>query len=286
MGTVREVLSEQLSANQSSAELAASFASHRARLTELCVRHAAPEARLCVLGAGNANDLELAVLAERFREIHLVDIDEGALSRAVAGQPQATRDRLVLHAPVDLSGVLDRIERWGALQVTPEELAGHPGKVAASLATRLGAPFDVVLSACLLTPLQLGVVTVLGDRHPLFEAVRYTVTVSHLRTLARLAAPGGRVLLATDVASNDIAPAILRASDAELVALVPELVAEGRVFQVAQPELIRAMTRDDPELARALEWLPVSDAWRWQNGATRTFLVYALEGSRPAAAPV
>jgi hypothetical protein len=280
MGTVREVLHEQLSANQSSAELGASFASHRARLTELCVRHARPDARLCVLGAGNANDLELDVLGERFREVHLVDLDASALERGIARQSEATRARLVAHAPVDVSGMLDRIERWAALRVTPEELTAHPQQVAAALAARLGGPFEVVVSACLLTPVQLGVVTVLGDRHPLFEAVRYTVTIAHLRVLAGLAAPGGCVLLATDVSSNDIAPAILAASEAELPALVPRLVAEQRVFQVAQPELLREMTRDDPVLARELEWLPLADAWRWQNGATRTFLVYALEGKK------
>ena len=164
--------------------------------------------------------------------------------------------------------------------MTPEELAEHPQRTAAALVAKLGGPFDVVLSACLLTPMQLGVVTVLGDRNPLFEAVRYTLTLSHLRALAALAAPGGHVLIATDVTSGEIAPDILTASESELAALVPRLVAEQRVFQVAQPELLRDMVRDDPTLSRTLDLAPVSEAWRWHNGATRTFLVYALDGRR------
>jgi hypothetical protein len=49
-----------------------------------------------VLGAGNANDLDLAALATAFDEIHLADRDGDALSRAARRQTPATRLRLAL----------------------------------------------------------------------------------------------------------------------------------------------------------------------------------------------
>ena len=45
-----------------------------------------PAGRLCVLGAGNCNDLDLRRLSERFDEIHLIDLDPAALGEAVRRQ--------------------------------------------------------------------------------------------------------------------------------------------------------------------------------------------------------
>lgn len=282
LSPVERVIGEQLAANRSSLGERARFAGHRERLTALCGRHAGArgERSLCVLGAGNANDLDLERLAARYRAIHLVDLDAEALEAARERESAATRARLVPHAPVDVSGMLDRLTRWAAWQVTPEELAQHPLEHATTLAARLGGPFDVVLSACLLTQMQLGVLTVLGDRHQLFEAVRHTLTLSHLSALSRLTAPGGQVLVASDLSASEIAPSIMATPDELLPELVPRLVAEGRVFQVAQPGLVRSMVLDSPVLARELELGPALEAWRWQNGPTRCFLVYALEGRR------
>ena len=50
----------------------AGFADHRRRVSGLL---ATGPGRLCVLGAGNANDLDLATLLEVHREVHLVDLD-------------------------------------------------------------------------------------------------------------------------------------------------------------------------------------------------------------------
>jgi hypothetical protein len=281
MTTVREVLGEQLAANRSSAGERAHFASHRARVTDLCARaveSGAPPS-LCVLGAGNANDLDLERLADVYGSIHLVDLDGDALAGAVARESVATRARLTCHAPVDASGLLGRLERWRRLECTAEELAQRPSQAASELRARLGT-FDVVLSACLLTQMQRAVVGVLGAEHRLFEAVRFTLTLSHLRSLAALTKPGGRVLFVTDLSATDIAPAIATASENELPALVSTLVARGEVFQVAQPALIRQMAREDPILDAALEFSPSLEMWRWQNGPAQTFLVYALEGRR------
>src|SRR5436190_15167601 len=75
------------------------YAGHRQRVTAELL--ALPGDRLCLLGAGNANDLDLEALAARFAEIHLVDLDPGALSRATGRQSPAARARLRSHAPVD-----------------------------------------------------------------------------------------------------------------------------------------------------------------------------------------
>jgi hypothetical protein len=89
----------------------ASFAPHRLRLMDL-VGRAEPGGTVLVLGVGNASDLDLPFLAERFAEVHLADLDGAALERVRARQPEACRERLVLHGDVDLSGLLEYLDAW------------------------------------------------------------------------------------------------------------------------------------------------------------------------------
>src|SRR5436190_4060331 len=148
--------SEQAQANLSALAHFSSFSGHRQRLTELALS-AAPQqgGTLCVLGAGNCFDLDLDALARCYHALHLVDLDADALAGAFARQAPETRARLVLHGGLDLSGFLDRIDRWSRFQVTPEELMGHAQATADRLHERLSGPFDIVLSACMLSQMQL-----------------------------------------------------------------------------------------------------------------------------------
>lgn len=262
------------------------FSELRNRLTALLARRAepAPGSRLCVLGAGNCYDVDLERLVSRYREVHLVDIDPAALERAWEREPPSVRARLVRHAPLDLSGMLDRIERWRALEVSPEELAGHAGTAAGAIVSALPGPFETVVSACVLSQMQLAVVNVLSPTHPLFEAVRLVVGLTHLRTLAALAAPtGGRALLVSDVSSNLIAPLGPVEPGADLRPLLGQLMREGSVIHVLRPDVVEQLVVEDPALRAMVTRRDLVDAWLWQNGPERTFLVYALELSRSAA---
>ena len=117
---IAQALADQVVSNRSAVGHAGHFAGHRARLTEeICARAptgagAGAPTRLCLLGAGNAYDVDLEQLAARFDEIHLCDIDLESVQRARANAAPELARRLVLHAPVDLSGVYDELERWAA----------------------------------------------------------------------------------------------------------------------------------------------------------------------------
>src|SRR5690349_17998645 len=77
------------------------FAAHRQQLTRLLAGRATG-LRLCVLGAGNANDLDIEQLRSRFSEITLVDLDAEALARATARQSAEARKVLRVSPPLDL----------------------------------------------------------------------------------------------------------------------------------------------------------------------------------------
>jgi hypothetical protein len=281
-------IDRQKRSNSNAARHYGAFANHRRHLTDLLMarvptlpsERSGP--RLCVLGAGNCGDLDLERLASRYLSIHLVDIDEGAVERAIARQTKKTRAKLVAHAPIDLSGLLGSLDRWCNMGVTIDELFAHPTLTSQSIAESLGGLFDVVVSACVLSQMHLAVRNVLSDTHQLFQAASYTVTLTHLRTLARLAEPGGLALLASDIATEEMAP--LRGADehSDFRALLARQISSGEVFDAVQPATIVSIARDDPTLQRELGSARLADAWAWHNGDTRIFLVYALEIERLA----
>src|SRR5688572_29451624 len=126
------------------------YAGHRQQVTAALLA-LAPErgGRLGLLGAGNANDLDLEVLAARFDEIHLVDIDPSALSRAMGRQTPAVRARLKTHAPVDLSGLYQQLGRGGAAGADALVEAGTT-----AVLRQLPAELDVVASLCVLSQMS------------------------------------------------------------------------------------------------------------------------------------
>lgn len=278
-------LRKQVTSNLNALPHFEAFSELRNRLTALVAARASPEggSRLCLLGAGNCYDVDLERLASLYREVHLVDIDGEALDRAWERQTATVRARLIRHRPLDLSGVLDRLERWRELDVTTDELMSHPGAAAVEMASALPGGFETVVSSCVLSQLQLLVVNVLSPVHPLFDAVRQVVNVTHLRTLAALAAPDkGRALLVSDVSSNAITPLGTFEPGADLRSLLVELMRQGSVIHVVRPDVLSQVVAGDPALSVLVTASPVLDAWLWQNGPERTFLVYALELERRA----
>jgi SAM-dependent methyltransferase len=278
MSRVDEQFEEQRASNASGLPHFAAFEGHRARLTALiAATQPSGGARLCVLGAGNAFDLELEELLTRFAEVHLVDIDRAAVERARQRVPEGPRARLLVHAPIDLSGMFQDIERWGRMQVRPQELTAAPAAGAKRIAAALPGPFEVVVSSCLLTQLQLSLLRLIGEGHQLFGALREFLTLTHLRTLAELTKPAGRALLVTDLCESQSFPPGRPRGDHDLGPLMQDLVASGQVIHSAHPELIRITLGDDPVLARTFAEARQSEPWLWQNGPNVRFLVYGLE---------
>jgi hypothetical protein len=277
MGAVEEQLEQQRASNDSGLSHFEAFASHRARTSRLVAELVTDEQQsLCVLGAGNAYDLEVEQLSRRFARLHLVDIDARAVTRARERVTAHWRERLFTHAPIDLSGMFHDLERFGRMQVTPQELAAAPAAGARRIASALPGPFDVVLSSCLLTQLQLTLLGVLGDRHRLFIALRELLSLTHLRTLAALTKPGGHAVLVTDLCEAAVFPQGRPRDDADLPALMAQLVALGHVVHSSHPALIAQTLAADPVLSRAFAAPESSEPWLWQNGPERKFLVYGL----------
>jgi hypothetical protein len=279
LSTPRTLVDLHLRNNDRSAGLWDLYAPHRKRLTELILGTPVREreGRLAVLGAGNANDLELAQLAGRFTEIHLADLDGVALSRAVRRPDVATRAQLKTHPGRDLSGMLERLGAWREQPPELDELARVAPLAGARVAAQLPGPFDLVLSDCMLSQLAWTCYRALGEG-PVLTDVLDVCLAAHLRGLVALTRPGGRCLLVTDVASAD-GEASTQLGPEELLSLLAERRA---LFSGTSPVVARWMLSQDPALARLVDDVRLLPPWRWRISRDRTVLVCALAFSRRA----
>jgi hypothetical protein len=215
------------------------FAGHRQRVTELLGRGATPGSRLCVLGAGNANDLDLAALMQAYREVHLVDLDADAMARGAARQGVADNPGLHRHGGIDLTGALDALAALSpASAVGDDAVAACAEEPVRSLSPALPGPFDVAASTCLLSQLIAGVVQTVGEGHPRFLDLVQALRLGHLRLLTHLVAPGGLGLLITDIVSSDSFPALPSVAEEALPGVLAQLVRGRNFFHGLNPAVL------------------------------------------------
>jgi hypothetical protein len=250
------------------------FSEHRQRVSNLL---ATGSGRLCVLGSGNGNDLDLASLLKAYREVHLVDLDAEALARGVERQGLADQPSLVRHGSLDVTGMLDAMARWSPLEpIARADLEALVDWPARRVGLALPGSFDTVASTCLLSQLIGNAHHSIGEAHPQFGQVVRAIRLGHLRLLAHLARPGGRVVLITDVASSDWVPDLGEWPEASLSDLVPRLSRERGLIHGVNPAELLTLFRLDPVLAAKLDRAELAPPWRWRLHS-RTYLVCAIE---------
>lgn len=237
--------------------------------------------RLCLLGAGNANDVDLEALASRYDEIHLVDLDAEALAQACARQPAAVRARLRRHAPVDLSGMLARLCAWRNRSPTLAQIEAAVPAAVEAIARRLPGPFDVVASCCLLTQMAWWAAEELGARHPMLADVEAALLLAHLGSLLALTRTGGTAFLATDVVTSETYPLDELEPGRDLGELLEDLLRAGNYLGASSPALAARLLRRHPSLADQAASVTRRGPWLWRAAAPdRTYLVAALEVAR------
>jgi len=260
------------------------YANHRREIERLIVP-GGRDGRICVLGAGNCNDLDLKWLAEAYAEVHLVDIDRGALERAVVRQGVAGNESVKLHAPIDLTGIADLTAGWKGRKVSEAEVnaAIERRPNLESVNVRL-EKFDVVLSPCVLSQLLCGVRDLVGKDHSGWPKLKAALRARHLGDLMGLVACGGRGVLVIDLASTSAIPGLDRARDEEVDGLMRMSVRDRKCFRGLEPSEIQAAMRDEPTLRDNLGQVEISRPWIWHLGFGKAFLVYGMTMVRNGAA--
>jgi hypothetical protein len=257
--------------NRNSAGCWDDYAEHRAQVTGLLQAH--PGGRLVILGAGNMNDLDLGAVAAAFEEIHLVDLDAEALGRGMGRQVEALRVKLTGHAPVDVTGSLERLKRYVKAAPSASDL---DALIQAPLAVlpALPGPFDVVVSDCLLGQIMHSCRRAMGES-PHLGVVAQAAAMGHLHLLGQLCRPGGTVLLVTDTVSSETYPLDELWDDQPPLELLTYLEKTDNTFSGTGPSYVRRLLNREP-LRPLFETARLLEPWRWRLGDKVTLLAYAL----------
>lgn len=271
-----ELRATQAALNRASAPAWTAFETHRTRVTDLLM-DAPAGGRLWVMGAGNCNDLDLPRLLGRFAEVRLLDLDESAMTAGAARQGVAQEPRLLTEV-LDLSGMLETMESW--TPETPllpsyfEACESAPLEAAPRLA---GSEPDLLASVCLLSQIIQTAAAAVGEAHPQFLQLVQALRRGHLRLLAGLARPGGRVLLITDVVSSDTCPELAEATD--LPGLLARLVNARNFFTGLNPAVLFQSFSTDPLLRAQMAEPRLLQPWVWDLGPRR-YAVVAVQARR------
>jgi hypothetical protein len=240
---------------------------HRTRVMELLRRARGESGKtLCVLGPGNGNDIELGTLAREFEKVALVDLDEGAVRRAVSRLSAEEAQRVEPHCPVELSGVLPVLESWRARgRRTDEEITAVKRAVMAAPRPAVGE-FDVVASTCILTQLIDAVYMSLPTKHSRRDELLMAVRDRHLEMILEMVNPGGVGVLVTDfvvaVATQELAPL----AELALSSSMQSGMKRSEFFTGTDPFEIRDFYKGLCGPGPTAADVAIEGPWRWEVG--------------------
>lgn len=270
----------QIERNRQTRDAWQRFSRHRGRVTDSLLEIVPrPGSRLCVLGAGNCNDLDLPRLLAAYPSVTLVDLDRDAVESGVRRQGLSLIGAgITALAPVDLCDLDPESAPIDALARSSES-SGSAGAPIGHGAAAAESGFDVVLSACVLSQLIDGLRRKHGDGRGSSDSEVLAVRTAHLRQIAGELRPGGVGVLISDFVSGDTAPALVTAADEELPGLAVDLIRDGNFFTGTNPAAAARCLLTELPRATSVRLLDPPAFWRWDLGP-RTYLVYRLRFCR------
>lgn len=271
------LVARQLRLNRETLDNWRLYRSHREAVADLICRPPQPaSARLCILGAGNCNDLDLARFTGRFAQVHLVDLDRQAMAKGVQRQSPLAPGSISLHGGVDLTGILKTLATWERYRPGRESIAHCIREARAFAGLPFPGRFQVAASMCLLSQVIDSIVSVTGSGAVPRELVE-TLRQRHLRLLAELLLPGGVGHLVTDFAREPRGTHPSRETSPE-----PESAAgaSGSAFLGLNPRELRESVSNDAVLRTQVRHARVSPSWLWRQNPRRTLRVCAIQFQR------
>src|SRR6266542_2885262 len=236
------------------------FESHRLRLSRL-LAELGGEGGICVLGAGNCDDLDVDLLANAFGEVHLVDFDGAALRRGLARAGASAGATIVLHEGIDLTGLLDTIASWGDDE-NAQKIA--MSAAARAIAEKIGRTFRVVLSSGIINQLCVPFYRVLARRPPEWAEFMRGLGEVYLCTIALLTRAGGSGVLVGDAlyCTRDAHDAASPAPHWDSLPPEFEERIRGGPMLLRNPQFLLTLLHD-PALASLVERPEISQPWLW-----------------------
>lgn len=230
---------------------------------------------LCLIGAGNCNDVDLASLRGQYDRIELVDWDATALEAGLARQSIEPGNQIMLRGGVDVTSIGGELSQWQTAATSDQAFGEICARAAsASLPADL-EPADTVASLCILSQLVELCTAAIPSEDPRLLPLIQAVRLGHLRQLAGAIRPGGKGILVTDLVSSDTAPELARTGREELPLLLRRLLVERNFFTGLHPQALQGAITNDPILSPLVKDCRLTAPWLWRMGP-RIYAVFAL----------
>ena len=272
------LVARQLRLNRETLDFWRLYRSHREAVADLISRTPQPgSASLCILGAGNCNDLDLARFTGGFAQVHLVDLDRQAMAKGVERQSPPAPGRISLHGGIDLTGILKTLATWERHRPKRESIAHCIREARAFAGLPVPDRFEVVTSMCLLIP----------DHRfgRLDDRTRGRAPGAGAGSAAAPSAPAGGTAFAGRGRSfwfTDFALERGGARQPQTASPPPGSApaSPGGDFLGTSPEELCALASNDPILRTQLCQARVSPSWLWRQNPRRTLRVCAIQFQR------
>jgi hypothetical protein len=142
-----------------------------------------------------------------------------------------------------------------------------------------------VMSTCFLSQLMQSAFVSLGEQHRQLNLIACALALGHVRSVARLLAPGGRAHLVTDAVTTETYPLIELWDRQPPRVLLEQLEKAENVFSGTGPSFLRRILATDAQVTPLLAGPPtLVEPWLWHFTDERSYLVYALSFARAAVA--
>jgi hypothetical protein len=201
----------------------------------------------------------------------LVDLDQDAMELARARQG-ATAPNLELIGNIDVTGTFEILASGAdnaAAMIEAAEMFVGPKLP--------GGPFDLMVSACMLSQFLLAVRSSLPEASADLPRLALALRNRHLALLLEHTAVGGRALVITDIVSSSTAPILRTCKSFELARVRDQLLsARNHFFGLNPTSLERYLLKN---LASSCGEVKHRPPWLWSFGE-RCFLVVGLVLSR------
>jgi hypothetical protein len=271
------LISNQVQWNEQSSSKWNVFSSHRLKVSGLLEsKHCLGSDRVCILGAGNCNDLDLPLIANLFYEVHLVDLDDQALSRGLSTQCLKDCRKIYPHGNIEITGTFDFLERFFEdIQPSIKETENFIQYAELPLDLGISEPFDVVVSVCLLSQIIEAVNRSLGQNHPCLYDFILKVRNHHIEQLIQLTSSRGWSILIMDLVSSDSFPAMKFMSEKELSNSLSKIILDRNFFHGVNPYKISSILSSDPNFSSLVDKIQIVLPWSWNCGP-RVYAVCAV----------
>lgn len=274
---IDKVIKDQIEYNLKSFDGWEIYHSHRQKILEIIVsKSICSSDRLCILGAGNCNDLDLNILVNKFREVHLVDLDNQALQNGISRQNLNNCSNLYIHGKIDLTKSLWFLsEFYQKSKPSEDDVKKFIQETNLSLNLNITEPFEIVVSVCMLTQLINTIIFAIGSNHPWLPEFILKIRNHHLNQLASLIKPNGWGLLITDIVSSDSCAEIATTPEEKFPFLVNKLILAQNFFHGVNPYKISSTLSSNPLLFE----VRMLHSWGWNFGP-RIYAVCAIEAQK------